>query len=99
MPPFVSLFSDYKEFVSLTLGYRFPIPVMQPVPPTDKAGTSQSLCPASAENWLGLKRAATLVTFAIPPHVSFTPAIFRCWPRTSSISELTSSPDTTPGKL
>lgn len=44
---------------------------MQPVPPTESAGTSQSLCPARAENSDGLKEAATRVTLAMPPQVNY----------------------------
>ena len=67
--------------------------------PTDMPGRSQSLCPAIAANWAGSYWALILATLAIPPHVSFTPTMFSCEPSLANISELTSIPAATPGKL
>lgn len=44
---------------------------MQPVPPTESAGISQSLCPASAQNCEVEYAAESLVILAMPPHVSY----------------------------
>jgi hypothetical protein len=63
------------------------------------AGISQSLCPASAQNTEVLNAADILATLAIPPQVSLTAGMLGCFPRVSNISEFTSRPDTTPGKL
>lgn len=90
-----------SEVVSgqLTRGYKFATPVITPVPPTDKAGTSQSLCPASAQNSSGSNAALMRATLAMPPQVSLTPTMFGCLPSVASMSELRSRPATTPGKL
>jgi hypothetical protein len=45
--------------------------VMQPVPPTESAGISQSLWPASAQNCEVEYAAESLVILAMPPHVSY----------------------------
>src|SRR5687767_4256748 len=83
--------------LQLTLGKRFATPVITPVPPVDRAGTSQSLCPAKAQKSLGSNSALILATLAMPPQVNLTPTMFWCFPSFESISELTSSPATTPG--
>lgn len=72
---------------------------MVPMPPTETAGNNQSLWPASAQNFSGENWFRIRATLAIPPHVNLTPTILGCSPSFESISELTSSPAATPGKL
>jgi hypothetical protein len=82
-----------------TFGHRLATPVTTPVAPTDMPGTSQSLWPVMAKNWVGSNSARMRETFAMPPQVSLQPTMLGCLPRRENMSELTSRPATTPGKL